>query len=392
VPLFDDKERTDDSPKRRNESAFAFYDRASGRPFAAFRDLANQWTTELPIDTRAEVVSRMRNGNDLGFGTGLAETMLHAALTRLGFRLVLHPEVPGTTNRLDFLVGRENGERVAYLEITTMNPPAAEVARDNREAVLFEALNSAAIPDDLWLTYEVAAYGSASPSRNRLQREVENWAHERADAARAADRVERVFAIDDWRFRLALIGGFRSRAGGRRIALSGAMHGRIVGAPPSIDGLARALDAKARRYGELDLPYVIAVFDRTDSLAWFSSDFAGKVAEALFGSEGITLLRDPSGETRSREQRARNGWFGHPGALRRRGVSAVLVFPSAQPWSLADRRGQPLLVRNPWATRRLPDGILPVQELVLDEREGRVVPDRMMSELLGLPDPWPAED
>jgi hypothetical protein len=65
----------------------------------------------------------MRKGGDLGFGTGLSELMLHAALLRLGCSLEPHPEMPDTTKRLDFLVRRQDGERVAYLEITTMNRP-----------------------------------------------------------------------------------------------------------------------------------------------------------------------------------------------------------------------------------------------------------------------------
>jgi hypothetical protein len=73
-----------------------------------------------------------------------------------------------------------------------------------------------------------------------------------------------------------LLSGFASRPGGRQIALYGVMNGRIVGAAPPTEGFAGALDTKATRYGELDLPYVIAVFDCTNSLGWFSTDFQGK--------------------------------------------------------------------------------------------------------------------
>jgi hypothetical protein len=130
------------------------------------------------------------------------------------------------------------------------------------------------------------------------------------------------------------------------------------------------------------------VFDRTDSLAWFNSEFPARVAEVLFGSERTEFAVLPSGEE-LQETRAADGWFGLVGAPRRRGVSAVLVFPSAGPWYLAEPRGQPLLVKNPWATRLLPSCILPVDEFVIDEREGRVVAGRMMSEILSLPEPWP---
>jgi hypothetical protein len=140
-----------------------------------------------------------------------------------------------------------------------------------------------------------------------------------ADAARGAGVLQKSFVLNDWSFILALMSGFAPRPGGRQIALYGVMNGRIVGTMPSTEDLIKSLDAKATRYGDLDLPYVIAVFDRTESLAWSSSDFPAKVAEVLFGSERIEHVVPSSGEERSREPRAADGWFGLVGAPRRRG-------------------------------------------------------------------------
>jgi hypothetical protein len=386
LPVFDERERTDDRPRARTEGLFAFYDRVPRRPFTVFRDVVNEWMAEMPAEAATEIVARMRTGEDLGFATGFGEIMLHAAFRRLGFSPEPHPMIPGTSNRPDFLLRRSSQERVAYVEITTMNPPTEEVSRGHREAVVFEALNRATLPDDLRLSYEVTSYGTASPSLRRIRPAVKRWAAKHAEAARAGTPVREILALDDWRFSLALMSGFAPRPGGRQIALYGLMNGRFVGPAPSTEGLAGALDTKAAKYGELDLPYVIAVFDCTNSLAWFSTGFPGKVAEALFGSERVLCSEDGRFA-----ERARDGWFGYTGAPRHRSVSAVLVFPSADPWYLAQQRGQPLLVKHPWATRPLPDGILPTHEFVIDDRDGRVVPGRMMSEILCLPRPWPLE-
>lgn len=385
MSIFEEKERTDARPKAKYEGLFAFYDRVSRRPFAVFRDVVNRWVAEMPAETAAEVIARMRKGEDLGFATGLAEILLHAAFCRLGFSPEPHPTIPGTSNRPDFLLRRSSQERVAYVEITTMNPAAGDVSRDRREAVVFEALNGARLPEDLRLGYEVTSFGKASPSAKRIRAAVECWAVKRAEAARAGVQVREVFAVDDWCFALVLMSGFAPRPGGRQIALYGVMNGRIVGVVPSNKGLAGALDTKATKYGGLDLPYVITVFDCTNSLAWFSTEFPRTLAEGLFGSERVLVLEDG----REFTERGRDGWFGCTGAPRRRGVSAVLVFPSAEPWYLAEQRGQPLLVKHPWANRPLPDGIIPTNEFIIDHGDGRVVPGRMMSEILGLPDPWP---
>src|SRR5882724_9195732 len=97
--VFDARERTDDRPLAKGEALFTFYDRTCRRPFVIFRHLVNEWLAAMPADAAAEIVARMRRGDDLGFATGLSEIMLHATFRRPGFVLEAHPEIPGTANR-----------------------------------------------------------------------------------------------------------------------------------------------------------------------------------------------------------------------------------------------------------------------------------------------------
>ena len=113
LPVFEEKERTDNRPKARTEGLFAFYDRVSGRPFSIFRDVVNRWVAEMPAETAAEIVARMRKGEDLGFATARSEIMLHAVFHRLGFIPEPHPTIVSTPNRPDFLLRRPSQERVA---------------------------------------------------------------------------------------------------------------------------------------------------------------------------------------------------------------------------------------------------------------------------------------
>lgn len=392
MAVFDHKERTDGRPKTRREGTFEFYDRVSWQSVGVFRDLVNQWLSEMPAETATEIAARMRGKQDLGFASGLSEITLHAALLRLGFKLEPHPEIPGTPNRPDFLVLRANGERLAYLEITSINPASTQVGRDKREGVVFEGINSAVLPDDLRLLYEVITYGKSSPSERKVRAAIERWAGEQAKAARSGERVEKDFLLDDWRFRLVLLHVPDAGAEGRKIAIHGIMDGRIIGTVPSTDGLSTALDAKASRYGKLDLPFIIAVFDCTDSIAWFSRDFIQNVAAVLLGSEVHEEVMLGSGEVRSRERRANDGWFGSNKAPAHTRVSAVLVFPSASPWYWSEERGQPLLVQHPFATLPLPNDLLPIRELVVSSRESHLVKGRLISEILKLPEPWPPEN
>lgn len=109
------------------------------------------------------------------------------------------------------------------------------------------------------------------------------------------------------------------------------------------------------------------------------------MADVLFGRERM----EASSEGSTRAARMPDGWFGSQTAPRRQNVSAVLVFPSADVWCLAEPRGQPLLVRHPWTASPLTRGLLPVNEFIIDEQGERTVLGRSMADILGLPDPWP---
>lgn len=389
MPLFEEKERNNDAPKARTERLFSFYDRSSRPEFDDFRRLINQWVDELPASIITDISGRMRSDIDLGFDTALTEILIHASLTRLGFQLTPHPEITNTTRRPDFLICDGTGTPVAYIEVTTINPATAELGRDTREGVVFEALNDANIPEDLRLSYGVPRFGAASPSVNRIRAAVERWSTEHAVTARNGNAVEQDFEIDDWSFRLALLGGFRPRPGGRKIAFHGTMNGHFWGAPRPLDGLARALDQKSTRYGILNLPYIVVVFDRTNSLGWFTAAFAENVTEVLFGTERNRVIQHPYGQREEQAYRDADGWYGQEGNPRNTNVSAVLVFPDVDVWHLQDDRRQPLFVRHPWASRPLPQEFLPFKELLLTVVDGQAVPGRSMADILELPDPWP---
>jgi len=114
--------------------------------------------------------------------------------------------------------------------------------------------------------------------------------------------------------------GARGRFGVRRVGLWD--HPVVV--VDARRGIVSALRSKATRYGELDLPFVVAV--NTLHLAADTED----AAAALFGS--LQLLFNPA-TGQSREARAPDGAWGTSAAPRSRGVSAALLVLGATPWT-----------------------------------------------------------
>src|SRR5690606_34438222 len=97
------------------------------------------------------------------------------------------------------------------------------------------------------------------------------------------------------------------------------------------------------RYGDPDLPFVIAV----NSL----EDYAGAddAEDALFGSSAVAI--NAAGE--DRWIREPDGVWHTPNGPGYSRVSAVLSTERVYPWTLGQRRAR--LIYNPWARRPLPD-------------------------------------
>ena len=358
-------DRNDSAPKTRTEAFFSFYDRQARPGFEEFRRIVNDWVAELPSKAQAEIIRRFKSGNDLNFDSALTEVIIHATLLRCGFRVDTHPATPSSTGRPDFLLKRRTGQPVAFVEVTTINVPDEEMGQDGREGLIFDALNKIEIADDLRLSYGVKAYGKCSPSIKKLRRAIQKWTSDHADRARRAEHVEDDFPCEDWIFRLSLMAGFSPNPGGRRIAIWGHVTDAPAQALDAVSGLRNALDQKCSKYGELGLPYLIAVFDRTDKVSFLETIFADNVAEALFGTEVHQEIMLNSGKTLQQDVRDSDGWFGQIDAPKHTNVSAVLIFPQVSIWYLKQTRGQPLLVPNPWAQLPIAEEALPFRKLVL---------------------------
>ena len=389
--IFESKERKGIKPLLRGEHLFDFYDRMEGNAFDAYRERINLWASDLPVEA-ADIIARMRSRDDQNYDTALAELIIYQTFRRLSFCLTFHPEVIDENNHPDFLISNSSGEKTAYLEVTTINRPAYDVGRDNREGVVFGALNSIEIAADLRLVYSVEEFGAASPSAKKLCRAVMQWVEEHADAARAGQHITRDFQFHDWRIKLGLLGGASEKLDTSKIALWGSIAGKFVGQLEQLNSLKKSLNLKASRYGTLDLPYIIAVFDRTDTLAWFESDFAGNVAESLFGTEVHEDIMLTSGKVIGGGIRDIDGWFGCLETPKHSNVSAVIVFPEVSLWCFSKKRGQPIFVRNPWATHPITSDLLPIRHLIMTRTDWKLTAGQRMSEILGFPSPWPTPE
>lgn len=201
--MFDDRVRTRMEPLRGGENLFKFYDDC-GRPgYDDFRHVINEWLSEMDVQGRRELWSRLQYGGNREFLASTCELVTHRFLTGSDLVVELHPAVPGTTKRPDFAAKDEQGAIRAYIEVTTANPSAELVGEMNCENLIYGAIERANIPNGSILGYRLVKAGSDSPPLTPLASSVEHWARDNVEAARQGE-VVRMFDAGGWRIELEL--------------------------------------------------------------------------------------------------------------------------------------------------------------------------------------------
>ncbi|ODR94128.1 hypothetical protein AUC70_11235 [Methyloceanibacter stevinii] len=344
--------------------------------------MVNAWLSALPAPDQQELIARMRRGSDREFDSGIVELVVHTLLVRLGFEVEVHPQLSHTSRRPDFLAKLADTDQHIFVEVTTMNPPERTTAERNREDMLFETINRARLPAGCYLGYELIEGSPRSPALRRVASTVEQWAQRNNQLARKAI-VSEVFDFDGWTVELQLIAGESKKVASRAIGLMGTEARWIA---PHLD-LRSALERKARRYGELNAPYLIVAAEAREDM-WNTGSSSETMLDALLGDRVFRVVKG----RRPTPGRARNGFWFARGAPCNQNVSGVLTIPTSQLWALRSTHHQALLAINPWAQHLLPDEFRRLRNIGRTDDGWSVQENNLLADLLDVPEPWPPEE
>lgn len=379
MPVFDDGERKLEGGATGIISAFDYLNASAREEAGKVRGVVEQYFARYPEPDRNALRGRLRSKIDIHHHAAMFELLLHELLLAAGCVIeAVEPSVPSSTHKPDFLVRSANGDRF-YIEAIV--PPCVSAAQAAAHRRLEEALN--AIDEvnsaDFFLSVFTTGLPDAPVAFGTLRQAVQAWVEGiDYDAVKAAwDNGAPLESFEQThygaQFRVEPVPRLRSRGALGERAIGARMGGvQIVEDHVAIRN---AVVKKANRYGDLDLPFVVAV----NAMGQFSGE--DQADFALFGDEQIVIN---GGEPRL--QRAPTGvWYGPHGA-RKRGVSAVLSTETLTPWSLGQRRARFFI--NPWANRAFRPAIgidvCRVQDERMIKEQGRA-----WYEVLGLPADWP---
>ncbi len=352
--LFDEKKRTDASGRQQNEFLFSYLNRSADREATAIRARLEMWFGRFPVDARNDVRARFRKDDDRAHKGAVFELFIHELLTHLGCTVEVHPSVPGKGSRPDFLA--LHGDCSFYVETTYIEPSGSPFARHPLEEDVMAKINSLNSGN-----FNIFAQVEGKLLR-ALSREQVVQSFRELLAAHDPDEVQRMIDVagpfaapcrtigcGSWR----LQGWLKPIASEKR---DGGRSGPLVIGPARVEALdistsvRNAIREKAKRYGQLDSPLVVATnvsdpfFGREDEM------------EALFGKEHIVYYDDRPDLYAKLGREPDGVWIRGGYQPRYTRLSAVLMFRDCVPWNL--REATTRLYVNPYAGDIKPPEIL----------------------------------
>lgn len=384
--LFSNTYRTDSSPKRATENDFTFLDRSASAPIGLVREMLEACLANYPKAESGELINRIQCGDVRHFTSASFELILHEYLLRLGMRITPHPELlNGSQKRPDFLIECPDGQEL-YLEAVcasenTAQNPAAEI----RKQVALQFLDDEYNPNFM-IAIDSEGDPITQPSGRKLAKDVAVWLNtldpntllELSSTSGIRSLPEFQWQHENWKLLIRPI-PVKAEARGKQRRLIGL---RSSGAN-WVDGWSPIRDAvrfKSNRYGNLDLPLVIAV-----NVDTFKLDPIDEV-QALFGQEQFVF--DPMNpDQEPRMERAPNGaWRGPRGPSGKR-ASGAWFFNNLSPYSIARQRHT--LYVNPAANNSVPASFLNMPYMVVKDGYLHRFEGIEISTAFGLTSTWP---
>ncbi len=310
------------------------------------------WFGRFHDEDKKDLRERFRSPKEPNHVGAFFEIYLHELFSRLGFELEPHPTIRGCGTHPDYVVS-DHGANQFYLEATLAGLPSQqEQGADARMGVVYDAINTIESPN-FFVRLEIKGAPDASPPTQRLRRDLTGWlASLNPDYILQLHSAGRDSEIPFFRWQhegwsllfrpIAKSPKLRGQPGIRPIGVR-MPEGRWMNTHGEIR---KAIENKAKKYGELELSFIIAVnvvADHCDNI---------DIMNALYGDESLLVTQAADGGLTERHERKLNGaWFG-PKGPRNMLISGALMFACLSPWSMGVVT--PELFHNPWAQRPLP--------------------------------------
>lgn len=297
--LFDDKERKEIRPSTGNENSFEYFNNIGRPDIIPIRDIMENWYSIYPDSEKNEMKERLK----ADFSPAFYELGIYSYFKNMEYDVTIHPIIPNTLKRPDFLVIKNTNE--FYVEIKEMRMSSdADRLKEKRLNTLTDSMNLIDSENFMLCIENIHFKTGKQPSGRKIINHFNNLIklfdpdlyREKLEKGGFVFMPELKYEDENICIEIRLTPKAAHLRGknGRAIASYG-VYTKIGGDEEMIKN---ALQSKANRYGDLDKPFLICLN--------YPSPFLHKedIKIALFGN---------------------NSFFGTASRPRNKRVSAVLI-------------------------------------------------------------------
>lgn len=168
ISLFDDVKRNDLNYSKNNENPYDFYNRSSRHQFVVVRELLNKWFSEYPNEEKLDLRNRFKKT----FNSAFYELFLYQLFINLGFQIEIHPKLPNTKKRPDFLIVKDDLE--IYVEAKIDNDKSTDlIALDRKISQFYDDLNKIKVKGFYFALSDLSLKDNSQPSAKKVIKFIE---------------------------------------------------------------------------------------------------------------------------------------------------------------------------------------------------------------------------
>ncbi|RYU93804.1 hypothetical protein [Emticicia agri] len=267
--LFDEKERHNIDFAKHQHNSYDFYNDTAREEFVAVRNRLEDWFSRYPDSDKKQLKRDLQTR----FEPAFFELFIHELFYRQGFTLTVHPDIPDSTRKPDFLA--KKGEIAFYIEAKIAYDDFYEKVVIAKQSSIYDKLNEI---DSAYIGIcieELYFLSTNQPRLNKIKTFFQQAIHEYTQQEpEDTETIERqIYEDNDVKIVFSLL------------TVETQLIHTCISEPPIVflggceEQLKKSIIEKAYRYGNLDKPFLICI----NSLSYKKTS-TEDVYNALFGN------------------------------------------------------------------------------------------------------------
>lgn len=166
--LFDSFERTYLEAAKHNDNTYEYYNISARTDISKVRETLEGWFHNYPEEEKYELKSRFKKDFDSSF----FELFLYELFCKLGYNIIIHPDLPSSPKKPDFLISKNDLE--IYIEAKVVKSKTmAQEAFERKRNELYDNLNKLNTKDFLLNIEDLCFLSQKQPSTKGMIKYIE---------------------------------------------------------------------------------------------------------------------------------------------------------------------------------------------------------------------------